>query len=265
MVYAERYVGFWLAYLLPTVMFMFCPVVLLVMHKKYNLREPTDSVFGKFLLLTRHAFKDGGYKRIGKKSFWDNVKPSRVSVKPKWMTFDDAWVDEVARGVKACSVFLFYPLWWLAYNQIDNNLVSQAATMSLHGVPNDLLNNMNPLGIIILIPIMDNIVYPALRKAKIRFTPLRRMCAAFFVACTAMIWAAVVQYYIYQTNPCGNYVGTCEVDGETQVSSLNVWIQTGAYVLVGLSEIFGSVTGLEYAYTKAPANMRSLVFGELCV
>ena len=83
------------------------------------------------------------------------------------------------------------------------------------------------------------------------------MCAAFFVACTAMIWAAVVQYYIYQTNPCGNYVGSCEIDGETQVSTLNVWIQTGAYVLVGLSEIFGSVTGLEYAYTKAPANMSS--------
>ena len=82
------------------------------------------------------------------------------------------------------------------------------------------------------------------------------MCAAFFVACSAMIWAAVVQYYIYQTNPCGKQASTCD-----EVSSLNVWIQTGAYVLVGLSEIFGSITGLEYAYTKAPANMRSLVFG----
>lgn len=151
MVYAERYVGFWLSFLLPTIMFMFCPVVLLVFHKKYNLREPTDSVFGKFLLLTKHACKDGGYKHIGKETFWTRVKPSVTANKPKWMTFDDAWVDEISRGVKACSVFLFYPLWWLAYNQIDNNLVSQAATMSLHGVPNDLLNNMNPLAIIIMV------------------------------------------------------------------------------------------------------------------
>ncbi len=89
------------------------------------------------------------------------------------------------------------------------------------------------------------------------------MCASFFVACSAMIWAAVVQYYIYETNPCGRYVATCETPaGDRIVSSLNIWIQTGAYVLVGLSEIFGSITGLEYAYTKAPANMRSLVFGE---
>jgi POT family proton-dependent oligopeptide transporter len=96
-----------------------------------------------------------------------------------------------------------------------------------------------------------------MRKAKIRFTPLRRMCASFFVACSAMIWAAVVQYYIYKTGACGHYMNECDT-----VSPINVWVQTGAYVLVGLSEILGSITGLEYAYTKAPANMRSLVFGE---
>lgn len=117
-----------------------------------------------------------------------------------------------------------------------------------------------------MIPIMDRLVYPALRKAKIRFTPLRRMCASFFVAMAAMIWAAVVQYYIYDTGACGHYMNTCErtlESGEVVklVSPLNVWTQSGAYVLVGLAEILGSITGLEYAYTKAPANMRSLVFG----
>ena len=32
-----------------------------------------------------------------------------------------------------------------------------------------------------------------------------------------------------------------------------------SYILVALSEIFASITGLEYAFTKAPKNMRSLV------
>jgi proton-dependent oligopeptide transporter, POT family len=40
---------------------------------------------------------------------------------------------------------------------------------------------------------------------------------------------------------------------------LNVWIQTGSYVLIAISEILASITGLEYAFTKAPTNMRSLV------
>jgi len=69
-----------------------------------------------------------------------------------------------------------------------------------------------------------------------------------------MIWAAVLQHYIYKTNPCGKFAGECP-----EVSSLNVWIQTGAYVLIAISEIFASITGLEYAFTKAPHNMRSLV------
>ena len=42
--------------------------------------------------------------------FWEDVKPSRVEKRPHWMTFDDLWVDEVARGIKACLVFTFYPL-----------------------------------------------------------------------------------------------------------------------------------------------------------
>lgn len=68
------------------------------------------------------------------------------------MTFDDEWVDQVRRGMKACTVFLCqcrirfshafslsrcntdgallgYPLYWLAYHQMLANLISQSATM----------------------------------------------------------------------------------------------------------------------------------------
>lgn len=38
-----------------------------------------------------------------------------------------------------------------------------------------------------------------------------------------------------------------------------MWAQTGSYVLIALSEIFASITSLEYGFTKAPKSMRSLV------
>jgi POT family proton-dependent oligopeptide transporter len=63
-----------------------------------------------------------------------------------------------------------------------------------------------------------------------------------------------------QTNPCHNSAATCvDADGNALVSPLNVWIQTGSYILIAISEILASITGLEYAFTKAPKNMRSLV------
>lgn len=124
-----------------------------------------------------------------------------------------------------------------------NNLVSQAATTELHGLPNDILSNLNPLSLIILIPIFDQFIYPTLRKMGIRFTPVKRICGGFFMGAFAMVWAAVLQYYIYEKNPCGRYANECADRGE--VSPINVWAQTGAYVFVGISEIFASITGLE--------------------
>ncbi|EEH15989.1 hypothetical protein PABG_06076 [Paracoccidioides brasiliensis Pb03] len=263
MVYAERYIGFWLSFTLPTAMFCICPLVLGIFHKRYVQYPPTESVLGNAVKLLKFACKGKiswnprkTFRNLGSPSFWDDVKPSNVAHKPKFMTFDDAWVDQVARGTKACLVFAYYPLFWLAYNQIDGNLTSQAATMQLNGVPNDLINNLNPLGIVIMIPILDLLVYPFLRWLKIRFSPLRRMTTGFFFACSAMIWAAVVQSNIYSKGKCGKYMNKC-----SQPAPLNVWIQSGAYVLVGLAEIMASITGLEYSYTKAPANMKGLVFG----
>lgn len=51
------------------------------------------------------------YHRCQSTEFWDSVKPSRLANKPSWMTFDDNWVEEVRRAVKACAVFAWYPLY----------------------------------------------------------------------------------------------------------------------------------------------------------
>ena len=46
----------------------------------------------------------------------------------------------------------------LCFNQLNNNLTSQAATMDTHGLPNDILSNLDPLALIIFIPICDQLV-----------------------------------------------------------------------------------------------------------
>ncbi|KAL9609550.1 MAG: hypothetical protein Q9167_005681 [Letrouitia subvulpina] len=57
MVYAEKYVGFWLSFTLPTVMFCFCPSIMFLMRNKYVKRPPTGSVLGKALRLWGFAMK----------------------------------------------------------------------------------------------------------------------------------------------------------------------------------------------------------------
>ena len=53
--------------------------------------------------------------------------------------------------------------------------------------------------------------------------------------------------------------GFYETGNPEYKSDISVWAVTGVYVLIATSEIFASVTTLEYAFTKAPKNMRSLV------
>ncbi|RJE25789.1 peptide transporter [Aspergillus sclerotialis] len=261
MVFAEKYVGFWLSFVLPTIMFCLCPLILFVCRKKYDVTPPTGSVVGKAFKLWGFALKGRWswnpvkfIKNCRSPDFWERVKPSKVENKPHWMTFDDQWVDEMRRAIKACTVFLWYPVYWLAYGQMTNNLTSQAATMELHGAPNDIINNLNPISLIIFIPIMDHAVYPGLRKLGINFSPLKRIYFGYMLATLAMISAVVIQYYIYKLSPCGQYPSTCD-----KPAPINVWVQTVPYVLIGFSEIFASITGYEYAFTKAPKNMKSLV------
>ncbi|POR37056.1 Dipeptide/tripeptide permease [Tolypocladium paradoxum] len=274
MVYAEQYVGFYLSYTLPTVMLSLCSPVMFWGRTRYVRREPDGSVLVPALRTWFFAQKGRWsinpfhtWKNMHDGTFWDNVKPSKFTpeTRPRWMTFDDAWVDELRRGFAACAVFCWYPIFWLCYNQISNNLISQAAVLQRRGLPNDILSNLNPFALLIFIPLNDFFIYPALRKAGVRVTPIRKITAGFYVGCAAMIWAAVLQHYIYQKSVCGyNASGKMWSEAEGEMVrcppvDINVWAQTGSYVLIALAEVFASVTSLEYAYSKAPKNMRSMV------
>ncbi len=94
MVYAEKYVGFYLSFLLPTVLFLACPVVLAVFKKRYRLTPPTGNVFSKFCHMWGYAMSGKWsinpvktYKNMHAPGFWDKVMPSLVPVaqRPLWM------------------------------------------------------------------------------------------------------------------------------------------------------------------------------------
>ena len=135
--------------------------------------------------------------------------------------------------------------------------------MELHGIPNDIMQNIDSLTIIIFIPICDRLIYPALRRVGIKFKPITRITMGFFFAAMSMVYAAIVQHIIYVSPPCYNAPEACAAgtlpDGTTLPNKVHVAVQTPAYLFIGLSEIFASITGLEYAFTKAPPSMKSFV------
>ncbi|KAJ7702660.1 peptide/h+ symporter protein [Mycena rosella] len=279
--------GFWVAYLVPTCVFAVVPLVLYGCRKYYVITPPRGSILLETFRVVCVCLRErwswnpiATYRNITRAGFWDPAKPSSYNAGevPAKITWDDEFVGEVHRTMEACKVFLFFPIYWLCYSQIDGNLGTVAAGMTLHGTPNDLIKNLDPISIVILVPIFERWIYPGLRRLGINFSPIKRITAGFLVAALAMVYSAVLEKYLYDLSPCNNdQPSACtSADGEPNAAPLNVWIVSGPYILVAISEIFASITSLqvssrdrssprlttmcrEYAYTKAPKRMKSVV------
>jgi POT family proton-dependent oligopeptide transporter len=129
-------------------------------------------------------------------------------------------------------------------------------------LPNDILQNIDPLVLIIFIPIFEKLIYPLLRRFNINFKPITRITYGFICASLAMGWTALVQHWIYSTGPNYSFTdkpcSTCQ-----EYNNIIVAWQIPSYFLIAISEIFAAITGLEYAYTNAPASMKSIIMSFL--
>jgi len=254
--FMEREYGFWSPFLLCFCMFCVALVILVLRRNAYVVKPPQGSV-------VTDAFKAFGMMITARNM--DAAKPSwRAANGKSAVHWDDHFIDEVKRALVACKVFTFYPIFWLCYNQMSTNFVTQAAQMMGHGMPNDFMQNFDPITIIIFLPILDKLVYPLLRKWRVPLRPMARITIGFFLAAIGVAWGAICQKLVYSAGPCyesplDESCATQDADGVYLGNNVHIAIQTPAYIFVGLAEIFLSVTGLEYAYTKAPKSMKSFV------
>ncbi|CCF34770.1 POT family protein [Colletotrichum higginsianum] len=253
--FMEKYKGFWTAYLMCFCVFNIGIATLVLRRKTFVNRPPQGSVI-------TDAFKALGMMIASRNM--DAAKPSwrAANGKEKPVPWNDHFVDELKRALRACKVFVFYPIFWVCYGQFSTNFVTQAGQMEGHGMPNDFMQNFDPISILVFTPILEKVVYPLLRKFGIELRPIMRITIGFWLGAICLAYAAIVQHLIYNAGPCYESPGNCPEGmsgGASLPNRVHIAVQTPAYVFIGLSEIFISVTGLEYAYTKAPPNMKSFV------
>lgn len=233
--------GFWSAYLFALV-FFFIGVTFFIMGKeKYVIRPPTENVIGKSFEIIFMAIKLKSFAKCYHMNTWDAKL-----------------IDDVQKCIKVCKVFFFFIIYWSVYGQMLNNFITQASQMRLDGIPNDFLQCLNPIAILCYIPLFERVIYPFIRdQLRVNLTAILKIAAGFQVAALAMFYAGYLQWKIYKMSSCDDKSGSC--DHLQMPNNVSVVWQIPSYVLIAISEILASVTGLEYAYTNAPATMKSFI------
>jgi POT family proton-dependent oligopeptide transporter len=138
----------------------------------------------------------------------------------------------------------FIAIFWALWQQNFSSWIVQAESMDRHlfGINwlSSQIQTVNPLFILIMLPLFSYWLYPALEKV-VRLTPLRKIGAGLFVAAASFLLVAIIQ---------------TRIDGGARP---NIIWQVWAFVILTASETLVSPTHLEFSYTQGPVKLKSLV------
>jgi POT family proton-dependent oligopeptide transporter len=141
-------------------------------------------------------------------------------------------------------IYVFIAVFWSLYDQTGSSWVLQAQQMDRHFLGFELLPSqiqaVNPLLIIVLIPLFSYVIYPVLGKV-MKLTPMRKVAMGFLLAAAAFSISSLAQEQI-------------DAGGTPGIT----W-QLLAYLVLTCGEVMVSITALEYSYTQAPRAMKSFI------
>ncbi|MDB4512173.1 POT family MFS transporter [Arenicella sp.] len=148
--------------------------------------------------------------------------------------------------LKLSIIYLFVAAFWALFDQTGSSWILQAGDMNrkflgLDWLPSQI-QSLNPLLVLIFIPVFTQFVYPAIGKV-FEPTPLRKICLGLFLMAAAFALVSVVQQ---------------QIDAGARPS---IGWQFLAYILLTAAEIMVSIVALEFSYTQAPNSMKSVIMG----
>ncbi|MAD77827.1 MAG: MFS transporter [Planctomycetaceae bacterium] len=160
-----------------------------------------------------------------------------------WFRETFSW-EGVCAILKLSVIYVFVAVFWALFDQTGSSWVLQAEDLDRQWLGVTWLSSqiqaVNPIMILILIPVFTFIVYPAINKV-FPLTPIRKISMGLFLMVVGFAIASMVQ-------------GAIDAGGRPSIG----W-QIAAYAILTASEVMVSITCLEFSYTQAPRSMKSVI------
>ena len=155
-------------------------------------------------------------------------------------------LDEAAQALHALPIIALFPIYWCLYDQQGSVWTLQASRMALHGLEPEQMTLVNPVEILLFIPLFDRIIYPAMETRGWNISPLRRMTWGMALAAISFFVSGWVESSIQYRSDHG-------------LPPVHVFWQLPQLTILAVSEIFLSVTGYEFTYAAAPERLKSFI------
>eukprot|EP00934_Nitzschia_sp_Nitz4_P000545 Nitzschia sp. Nitz4//scaffold75_size92586//58790//60604//NITZ4_004861-RA/size92586-processed-gene-0.24-mRNA-1//1//CDS//3329557723//545//frame0 len=150
---------------------------------------------------------------------------------------------DASQALHLLPLLAFFPIFWTLYDQQGSVWTLQATRLQLHGLQPEQLQFLNPLLIMIFIPLFEKGVYPWLEHRHFNIQPVRRMQWGMFLTAISFLMSTALER---------------RIQSHAQ-NTVSVTWQIPQITVLTVAEILLNVTGLEFAYSQAPPAMQALI------
>ncbi|NXT68026.1 S15A1 protein, partial [Chaetops frenatus] len=204
-----------LAFGVPAILMAVALVVFVIGSKMYKKVKPQGNVMLEVSKCVGFAIKNRfrhRSKEFPKREHWLDWASEK---------YDKRLIAQTKMVLRVLFLYIPLPMFWAVFDQQGSRWTLQATAMNGDfgfQVQPDQMQIVNPLLIVIMVPVVKYLVYPLIEKCKLNFTPLKKMTVGMFLGSLAFVAAALVQVQIDKTFP------VFPAAGQTQIKLINLGV-----------------------------------------
>jgi proton-dependent oligopeptide transporter, POT family len=248
----KHHFGYGAAFLLPTISITIAMLVFLSRRRDYVHSVPgqgDSSLTTTFSLSVWIARRELGRNHYIGQTF-PCIIPTKLPIQGIGDEDDDAifanqQVADAKQALGVLPILCMFPVFWMLYDQHSSVWTLQATRMRLYGLQAEQLVVLNPVEIMIFIPLFERVLYPYFEGCGFNISHLSRMRWGMFLTAVSFSMSGFVEAWIQAS----------------EENTVSVFWQLPQITMLTISEILVCVTGLEFAYSVSPERLKAFIMG----
>ncbi|XP_062433668.1 solute carrier family 15 member 3 [Rhea pennata] len=280
--FIQQNISFLVGYLIPVACLALALLIFLLATPAFVTKPPTDSQVSVMIKL---AFQSCGCTCLRDNrasTHWSQAGAGETFPNSRPQLGAPSHEEDLAKFhvmAKILPVMLTFIPYWMVYFQVRYTLTYYLQGLHLH-IPSIFQHSQTHAStnhnylfpdawlllasvavLLALVPLKDRVIDPFLLRQKLLPSALKQMSLGMFFGLASILAAGVLErerlQYVHHNRTVSQYIGK----DSYVAASLPIWWQIPQYLFIGISELFASIPGLEFAYSEAPKSMKGATMG----